>query len=79
MKKYRLRRIGVASNEIAPAPSLSDCIELMLGQVDALGGDVIDALKVALGPPGGEPSASSHSAERTPHLRCGSGGFGVVV
>ena len=59
MKKYRLRRIGVASNEIAPAPSLSDCIELMLGQVDALGGDVIDALKVALGPPGGEPSADS--------------------
>ncbi len=59
MKKYRLRRIGVASNEIATAPSLSDCIELMLGQVDALGGDVIDALKVALAPPGGEPSAEN--------------------
>ena len=57
MKKYRLRRIGVASNEIATAPSLSDCIELVLGEVDALGGDVIDALKVALGPPGGEPFA----------------------
>ena len=36
MKKYRLRRIGVASNASAHRPALSDCIELVLGQVDAV-------------------------------------------
>ena len=45
MNKYRLRRIGVASNASATRPTLSDCIELVLAHVDALVGDVLDALK----------------------------------
>ena len=45
MNKYLLRRIGVASNAVATRPSLSECIELVLEQSDALVGDVLDALK----------------------------------
>ncbi|MEO8857755.1 MAG: DUF1631 family protein, partial [Burkholderiaceae bacterium] len=45
MNKYRLRRIGVASNAAATAPLLSDCVELVLDQTDALAGDVLSALK----------------------------------
>jgi hypothetical protein len=45
MNKYRLRRIGVASNASAISPTLSDCIELVLGQVNALAAEVLDALK----------------------------------
>jgi hypothetical protein len=52
MNKYSLRRIGVASNASAISPTLSDCIELVLGQVDALAAEVLDAIKafVALEP-----------------------------
>lgn len=45
MNKYLLRRIGVASNADAVRPSLSECIELVLEQSDALVGDVLDVLK----------------------------------
>jgi hypothetical protein len=45
MNKYLLRRIGVASNAAATRPSLSECIELVLDQSDALVGDVLEALK----------------------------------
>ncbi len=52
MNNYRLRRIGVASNASAISPTLSDCIELVLGQGDALAAEILDALKafVALEP-----------------------------
>ena len=50
MNKYRLRRIGVASNASAISPTLSDCIELVLGQVDALAADVLDSLKAFVAP-----------------------------
>ena len=57
MNKYRLRRIGVASNASAISPSLSDCIELVLDQVDALAADVLDALKAFVAPALGDGSA----------------------
>jgi hypothetical protein len=45
MNKYLLRRIGVASNVAAMRPSLSDCIEIVLDQSDALAGDIVEALQ----------------------------------
>ena len=63
MKKYRLRRIGVASNAAAASPSLSDCIELVLGQVDALATDVLDALKTYTAAPAGEPAPDQPDAD----------------
>ena len=67
MNKYRLRRIGVASNAAPVSPSLSDCIELVLGQVNALAADVLDALKtcVASGEAKPEP-ASDFKSEPDP-------------
>ena len=44
MSKYRLRRIGVASNAEPMLPTLSDCIELVLAQAAGLADDVLDAL-----------------------------------
>jgi len=44
MKKFLLRRIGVASNETIARPSLADCIEVVLSQAGALVGDVLDGL-----------------------------------
>lgn len=55
MKKYLLRRIGVASNASAIRPSLSDCIELVLGQSRVLAADVLGALKAFIAPPVDEP------------------------
>ncbi len=63
MNKYRLRRIGVASNASATSPSLSDCIELLLGQVDALAGDVLAALKTFVASPAGEPLPEHEDTE----------------
>ncbi len=56
MNKYVLRRIGVASNASATRPSLSDCIELVLGQVHALASDVMVAIKALVAKPDGEPA-----------------------
>ena len=55
MKKYLLRRIGVASNASATRPTLSDCTELVLGQAPALASDVLAALKASVAAPPGEP------------------------
>ncbi len=44
MSKYRLRRIGVASNAAPMLPTLSDSIELVLDQAAGLADDVLDAL-----------------------------------
>lgn len=44
MKKFLLRRIGVASNETIARPSLADCMEIVLAQADALIGDVLEGL-----------------------------------
>jgi len=45
MSKYRLRRIGVASNDSPMRPTLSDCLELVLDQANDLADDVLAALK----------------------------------
>jgi len=52
--KYRLRRIGVASNASPMRPTLSDCIELVLAQTGGLADDVLDALKRQLAQSEGE-------------------------
>ena len=48
MKKFLLRRIGVASNETIARPSLADCIEIVLSQAGALVGDVLDGLTASV-------------------------------
>ncbi len=55
MSKYRLRRIGVASNAAPMLPTLSDCIELVLDQAAGLADDVLDALTRLTAETEGEP------------------------
>lgn len=43
--KYRLRRIGVASNASPMRPTLANCLELVLAEAGGLADDVLDALK----------------------------------
>lgn len=54
MSKYRLRRIGVASNASPMRPTLSDCLELVLDQANGLADDVLAALKRLTVEPGSE-------------------------
>lgn len=63
MNKYRLRRIGVASNAAATRPSLSDCIELVLAHADSLAGDVLDALKAPFAPAAGAVAAQDDGTD----------------
>lgn len=58
MKKFLLRRIGVASNETIARPSLADCIEIVLAQSGALVGDVLHGLTA---------SAVRQTASRSAH------------
>ncbi len=44
MKKFFLRRIGVADDFAGAGPSLQDCIEVVLSQADTLMADVLDGL-----------------------------------
>jgi hypothetical protein len=53
MKKYLLRRLGVAHESADAKPSLSTCIDAVLEQSDALFDDVLDGLKVMLEVTGG--------------------------
>lgn len=59
MSKYRLRRIGVASNASPVRPSLSDCLELVLDQSNGLADDVLAALARLTDDPDGEPSTEA--------------------
>ncbi len=54
MSKYRLRRIGVASNASAIRPTLSDCLDLVLDQANGLADDVLTALERLIAEPGSE-------------------------
>ena len=47
MKKFLLRRIGVADDRSNASPSLHDCIEVVLEQADTLMGDVLVGLAVS--------------------------------
>lgn len=44
MKKFFLRRIGVADDRVGKGPSLQDCIEVVLSQADTLMADVLEGL-----------------------------------
>ncbi len=48
MKKFMLRRLGVAHDPGSQKPSLQDCIEAVLEQSDALADDVLSGLKASL-------------------------------
>lgn len=48
MKKFMLRRLGVAHEPGSQKPSLQDCIEAVLEQSDALADDVLSGLKASL-------------------------------
>ena len=50
MKKYLLRRLGVAQDPGQIKPSLQTCIEAVLDQSDALMDDVLSGLQVSLSP-----------------------------
>jgi hypothetical protein len=47
MKKYLLRRLGVAHEPSATKPTLQACIEVVLEQADALVEDVLEGLELA--------------------------------
>lgn len=48
MKKFLLRRLGIAHEPGSTKPSLQDCIEAVLEQSDALVDDVLSGLKASL-------------------------------
>ena len=50
MKKFLLRRIGVADDRSSARPSLHDCIEVVLQQADTLMGDVLEGLAASTTP-----------------------------
>jgi hypothetical protein len=50
MKKYLLRRLGVAQDPGQTKPSLQTCIEAVLDQSDALMDDVLSGLQAAVSP-----------------------------
>lgn len=50
MKKFMLRRLGVAHEGTAEKPSLQSCIEAVLGQSDALVDDMLAALQSTIEP-----------------------------
>ena len=59
MSKYRLRRIGVASNASPTRPTLSDCLELVLDQANGLADDVLAALARLVDDAGGDVLAQA--------------------
>ena len=48
MKKFLLRRIGVADDRAGTGPSLQDCIEVVLSQADTLMADVLEGLATSV-------------------------------
>lgn len=54
MKKFMLKRLGVAHDAGNVKPSLQDCIEAVLGQSDSLIDDVLTGLKLSMLPSAGK-------------------------
>ena len=50
MKKFMLRRAGVANESGSLKPSLHECLEAVLGQSDTLLGEVLSGLQASLFP-----------------------------
>ena len=61
MKKFMLRRIGVADDRSSERPSLQDCIEVVLEQADLLMGDVIAGLAASTAHAKGKGSFLGHT------------------
>ena len=70
MKKFMLRRLGVAHEGTTERPTLQSCLEAVLGQSDALVDDMLVGLQASVGPAKpknyhGTPSALAQSAIAT--------------
>lgn len=61
MKKFLLRRFGMADDQPSAPPSLQDCIEEVLLQADNLMGDVLDGLAASTAKAKGKSAFESHS------------------
>lgn len=61
MKKFLLRRIGVADEQSSAPPSLHDCIEVVLLQANTLMDDVLEGLSATTAKTKGKGSYGSHS------------------
>ncbi len=64
MKKFMLRRVGVADDRFQGRPSLHDCIEVVLQQADTLIDDVIEGLAPMAG--GSVVKGKSSLGDRSP-------------
>lgn len=62
MKKFMLRRIGVADDRSGARPSLHDCIEIVLLQADTLMTDVLEGLLASTVKTKGKGTFGHHSA-----------------
>ena len=70
MKKFMLRRLGVAHEGTTDKPTLQSCLEAVLGQSDALVDDMLAGLQASVGPGKpkthhGTPNALAQSAIAT--------------
>ncbi|OYT90182.1 MAG: hypothetical protein CFE43_19665 [Burkholderiales bacterium PBB3] len=70
MKKFMLRRLGVAHEGTTDRPTLQSCLEAVLGQSDALVDDMLAGLQASVGPAKpkthqGTPNALAQSAIAT--------------
>jgi hypothetical protein len=63
MKKFMLRRLGVANEHGSAKPSLQDCLEAVLGQSDTLIDDVLVGLKASLLPSIGKSTRVQMTAQ----------------
>ena len=62
MNKYLPRRIGVADDRSSVAPTLHDCVEVVLQQANSLMGEVLEGLSAASARTKGKRSYGNHSA-----------------
>jgi hypothetical protein len=61
MKKFMLRRIGVADDLSSTRPAMHDCIEAVLSQADTLMGDVLEGLAASTSKPKSKGSHGHHA------------------
>ncbi len=60
MRKFLLRRIGVADDRAGTGPSLQDCIEVVLSQADTLMADVLEGLATSVAKKKGKSLYGEH-------------------
>ena len=75
MKKFFLRRIGLADDRPGAGPSLQDCIEVVLSQADTLMADVLEGLAVAAAKRKGKTVYGEHTpvTQAATDYLCGQG------